>query len=156
MCKTTPAWYELYWPACPAYALPTLDLRDLTRYSRPVLQSFIDTQTDDSGELMRERRPRKGKTVKGEGFANVPGFLGNFSDWTMNTLLLSHGLELWALASHYRVTRDRAWLGEGPGSRLEAIITACDWLAIQRRRTMRGRGRQESSSMGTIAGGLGT
>jgi len=136
MCKTTPAWYELYWPACPAYALPTLDLRDLTRYSRPVLQSFIDTQTDDLGELMRERRPRKGKTVKGEGFANVPGFLGNFSNWTMNTLLLSHGLELWALASHYRVTRDRAWLGEGPGSRLEAIITACDWLAIQRRRTM--------------------
>lgn len=137
MCKTTPAWYELYWPACPAYALPTLDLRGLTRHSRPVLQSFIDTQTDDSGELMRERRPRKGKTVTGEGFANVPGFLGNFAEWTMNTLLLSHGLELWALASHYRITRHRDWLGEGPGSRLEAIIAACDWLAVQRRRTMR-------------------
>jgi hypothetical protein len=73
----------------------------------------------------------------------------------MNTLLLSHGLELWALASHYRITRDRAWLGEGPGSRLEAIIAACDWLAIQRRRTMREEDGKRSRR-GFFAGGLGT
>jgi hypothetical protein len=137
MCKTTPTFYELYWPPCPACALPSLDLRGLTNYSRPVLESFIDTQTDDSGNLTRERRPGQGKKVGSEGFARVPGFLGNFGAWTMNTLLLSHGLELWALASHFRITRDRAWLGEGPGSRLEALVAACDWISVQRRRTMR-------------------
>jgi hypothetical protein len=137
MCKTTPAWYELYWPPCSACALPTLDLRGLTKYSRPVLQSLIDTQTDRVENLTKEHRPKKGKTIRSEGFASVPGFLGNFGKWTMNTLLLSHGLGLWALASHYRITRDRAWLGEGTGSRLEAIVAACDWLAVQRRRTMR-------------------
>jgi hypothetical protein len=138
MCKTTPAWYELYWPPCSACSLPALDLRGLTKYSRPVLQSMLDTQSDRVENLTREHRPKKGKkTIRSEGFASVPGFLGNFGKWTMNTLLLSHGLELWALASHYRITRDRAWLGEGAGSRLEAIVAACDWLAIQRRRTMR-------------------
>jgi hypothetical protein len=137
MCKTTPAWYELYWPACPAYALPTLDLRGLTMYSRPVLQGFLDTQTDDAGALMRERRPKRGAVVPSEGFVKVPGFLGNFKEWTMNTLLLSHGLELWALASHFRITRDRGWLDGGTPSPLEAIVAACDWIAVQRRRTMR-------------------
>jgi len=137
MCKTTPAWYELYWPACAAYALPSLDLRGLTEYSRPVLQSFIDTQTDDSVALLRERRPKRAAAVPSEGFAKVPGFLGNFGDWTMNTLLLSHGLELWALASHFRVTRDRAWLDGGARSRLETILAACNWIAVQRGRTMR-------------------
>lgn len=137
MCKTTPAWYELYWPACPACALPTLDLRGLEKYSRPVLQSFIDTQTDDAGALMKERRPKQGAVVPSEGFAQVPGFLGNFGSWTMNTLLLSHGLELWALASHFRITRDRRWLEAGSPSPLQAIVAACDWIAVQRRRTMR-------------------
>ncbi len=137
MCKTTPAWYELYWPPCSACALPTLDLRGLTKYSRPVLQSFLDSQTDRAYNLTKDRRPKKGESVRSEGFAKAPGFLGNFGVWTMNTLLLSHGLELWALASHYRITRDRTWLGEGPGSRLESIVAACDWLAVQRRRTMR-------------------
>lgn len=94
MCKTTPTWYELNWPPCPACALPTLDLRGLTKYSRPVLQSFVDTQTDDSGNLTKERRPKRGSSVPGEGFAKVPGVLGNFGTCTMNTLLLSHGLEL--------------------------------------------------------------
>lgn len=144
MCKTTPAWYELYWPPCSAAALPSLDLRGLTEYSRRILQGFIDTQTDE-GDLTKgaveedgdHGAPNKGDRVRSEGFGQVPGFLGNFGDWTMNTLLLSHGLELWALAAHYRITRDRKWLGEGPGSRLEAIVAACDWLAAQRRRTMR-------------------
>jgi hypothetical protein len=138
MCKTTPAWYELYWPPCSACALPTLDLRGLSKYSRPVLQSMLDNQSDRVENLTKEHRPKKGKkTIRSEGFASAPGFLGNFGKWTMNTLLLSHGLELWALASHYRITRDRSWLGDGAGSRLEAIVAACDWLSIQRKRTMR-------------------
>jgi hypothetical protein len=135
MYKTSPNWYEGYWPCNAAKALPTLDLRGLARYSRPVLGSFITTQTDDFGRL--QHSPVDGKTVAGESFARVPGFLGNFGDWTANTLLLSHGLELWALASHYRITRDREWLGEGPGSPLQAIVGACDWLSAQRRLTKR-------------------
>jgi hypothetical protein len=135
MYKTSPNWYEAYWPCNAAKALPTLDLRGLTRYSRPVLASFVATQTDDFGRLQHSLVD--GKKVAGESFARVPGFLGNFGDWTANTLLLSHGLELWALASHYRITRDREWLGEGHGSPLQTVIAACDWLSAQRRLTMR-------------------
>ncbi len=137
MYKSTPAWYELYWPPCPARALPTLDLRGLSVYSRPCLKAFIDTQTDDTGDLLHERREARTGQVASEGFERRPGYLGNFGPWTMNTMLISHGMELWALASHFRITRDRAWLGEGPGSPLAAMLLACDWIAAQRRRTMR-------------------
>jgi len=136
MYKTSPNHYEMYWPCNAAKALPTLDLRGLTQYSRPVLQSFVDMQTDDFGKLARQDMG-EGAPVSGEGFARRPGFLGNFGDWTANTLLLSHGTELWALAAHYRITRDREWLGSGPRSPLQAILDACDWTAAQRRRTMR-------------------
>lgn len=134
MYKTSPNHYEFYWPCNGAKALPALDLRGLAAYSAPVLKSFVDTQTEDYGQLTREI---SGKPVSGEGFARIPGFLGNFHDWTANTLLLSHGLEMWALASHYRITRDRKWLGEGPGSPLNALLTGFDWVTQQRRRTMR-------------------
>jgi hypothetical protein len=137
MYKTTPVHIEVYWPPCPALGLPTLDLRGLSQYSRPVLQSFIDTQSDVADELSRQRLQGKGERVRSEGFERRPGFLGNFGDWTANTLLLSQGLELYALAAHYRITRDNKWLGDGPGSPLNAILLACDWLAVQRRRTMR-------------------
>ena len=46
-------------------------------------------------------------------------------------------MELWALAAHFRVTRDREWLGNGPGSPLQAMLDAFDWISTQRRRTMR-------------------
>ncbi len=157
MCKTTPAWYELYWPPCSACALPTLDLRGLTKYSRPVLQSMLDTQSDHVENLTKEHRPKKGKkTIRSEGFASVPGFLGNFGKWTMNTLLLSHGLELWALASHYRITRDRIWLGKGAGSpdwklSLRLLRLACHPAPTNDAR----RKREEGSPMGTVANGRG-
>jgi hypothetical protein len=137
MYKTSPNHYEGYWPCNAAMALPTFDLRGLTHISRPVLQSFIDFRTDDVGALEVERRKGEGVKVAGEGFERRPGFFGNFGYWTANTLLLSHGLELWAIASHYRITRDNKWLGDGPGSPLSAILDACDWLIAQRRRTMR-------------------
>jgi hypothetical protein len=136
MYKTSPNWYEGYWPCNAAKALPTLDLRGLTKYSRLVLKSYIDTQSSDIGNLTKDRREGKHGSVPGEGFADIFGFMGNFGEWTANTLLVSHGLELWALASHYRITRDREWLGEGPGSPLHAIISACDWIGVQRKRTM--------------------
>ena len=151
MYKTSPNHYEGYWPCNAAKALPTFDLRGLTALSRPVLESFVEHQTDDDGTLGQERRPgREGDQVGGEGFERRPGFLGNFGEWTANTLLLSHGLELWALASHYRITRDDTWLGEGPGSPLQAIINACDWISAQRRRTMREEGGQKVAHWGLL------
>lgn len=147
MYKTSPNWYEGYWPCNAAKALPTLDFRGFTRYSRPVLQSFIDYQSDDVGALTKQIG---GEAVIGEGFGRQPGFLGNFRDWTANTLLLSHGLELWALASHYRITRDRAWLGNGRGSPLQAMLDACDWIATQRRRTMREENGQKVAHWGLL------
>jgi hypothetical protein len=144
MYKTSPNFYEVYWPVSAAWALPALDLRGLTQYSRPVLQSFIDTQTEDIGRLTRNPLGGQGVPEQGggalvptEGFEKRPGFMGNFGDWTANTLLLSHGLELWALASHYRITRDDRWLRKGAHSPLQAIVEGCDWILTQRRRTMR-------------------
>ncbi len=136
MYKTSPNWYEGYWPCNAAKALPAFDLRGLSRLSRPVLGSFVDFQTDDVGRLTRASMGH-GEVVAGEGFVKVPGFMGNFGEWTANTLLLSHGLELWALSAHYRITRDEKWLAAGPRPPLAAILDGCDWLAAQRRRTMR-------------------
>ena len=136
MYKTSPNHYEGYWPCNAAKALPALDFRGLRRISEPVLGSFVDAETDDYGKLTAELRGQGG-VVRGEGFERRPGFLGNFGEWTANTLLISHGLELWALASHCRITRDREWLGDGPGSPLQAMVDGCDWIAAQRRRTMR-------------------
>lgn len=150
MYKTSPNHYEGYWPCNAGLALPTLDLRGLTYISRPVLQSFIDFQTDDVGRLETEHRQDRGDKVSGEGFERRSGFLGNFGDWTANTLLLSHGMELWALASHYRITRDREWLGDGPDSPLGAILDACDWLVAQRRRTMREENNEKVSHWGLL------
>jgi hypothetical protein len=128
MYKTSPNWYEQYWPCNAAKALPAFDFRGLTQYSVPALQSFVDFQTDDAPGL---------GVASGEGFAKVQGFLGVFPGWTANTLPLSHGTGMAALALHFRITRDRKWLGEGPGSPLQAMLDACDWVATQRRRTMR-------------------
>jgi hypothetical protein len=136
MYKTSPNHYEGYWPCNAAKALPALDLRGLRGLNEHVLGSFMKTQTDDYGKLARTHMGG-GEPLPGEGFARIPGFLGNFGEWTANTLLISHGLEMWALASHYRITRDRKWLGEGPGSVLQSLIDAFDWAAQQRRRTMR-------------------
>jgi hypothetical protein len=78
MYKTSPNHYEFYWPCNAAKAIPVLDLRGLTEYSDPVLQSFLDTQSADYGRLTHEAST--GKEVGGEGYAKIPGFLGNFGD----------------------------------------------------------------------------
>ncbi|MCC6124558.1 MAG: hypothetical protein IT426_06335 [Pirellulales bacterium] len=136
MYKTSPNHYEMLWPCNAAKALPAFDYRGLTELNRRVLQSFIDARTDDVGGLNRAGMGR-GTVLAGEGFAAIPGFMGNFGEWTANPLLISHGLELWALASHYRITRDGKWLGSGPNSPLHAMIESFDWVAQQRKRTMR-------------------
>jgi hypothetical protein len=150
MLKTSPNWYEDYYLCCAARAIPALDLRGLDRYSRPVLQSIVDYQSDDSAGLMVDRQAQKAGIEGSEGFSRHAGFLSNFGlpgtavpigdprqGWSANTSLMNHGLALWALAAHYRITRDDRWLGTGPKSNLQAILNACDWIAVQRRRTMR-------------------
>ena len=140
MYKTSPNHYEGYWPCNAAKALPVLGLRGLPDLERPVLRGFVQCQTDDVGGLARGPMGQGSGEPGAEGFARLPGFLGNFGEWTANPLLLSHGLGMWALAGHFRTTRDRQWLGEGPGSPLQTMLDACDWVAQQRRRTMREEG----------------
>ncbi|MEW6073764.1 MAG: hypothetical protein AB1726_14360 [Planctomycetota bacterium] len=136
MYKTSPNHYESYWPCNAAKALPAFTLRGRADLERAVLSGFLASQTADVGRLARANMGH-GEALAGEGYAEVSGFLGNFGGWTANTLLLSHGLGMWAMARHYRTTRDDAWLGTGPGSPLEAMLAAFDWVAAQRRRTMR-------------------
>ena len=139
MLKTSPNHYEGYWPCNAAKALPTFTLTGNAIYDESALSGFLEMQSDDVGGLTR-RGMGHGEELAGEGFAKVPGFLGNFSEWTANPLLLSHGLALWALASHFRITRDAAWLaapqGERKNSPLQAMVCGVDWLVTQRRRTM--------------------
>ena len=149
MYKTSPNHYEGYWPCNAAKALPALDLRGLSRVSRPVLQSFVAQQTSEVRGLDRGNMGQGG-TLTGEGFAKTHGFLGNFGEWTANPLLLSHGLGMWALASHYRITRDHRWLGQGPGSPLQAMIDGFDWVELQRRRTMRQEGGRPVDHWGLL------
>jgi hypothetical protein len=136
MYKTSPNHYEGYWPCNAAKATPTFDYRGLTLLNRRVLQSIVASQTGEVGGLNRAGMG-SGDVLAGEGFDKVHGFLGNFGEWTANPLLLSHGLSLWALATHYRMTRDDTWLGKGAGSPLQATIDGFDWVTHQRKRTMR-------------------
>jgi len=136
MYKTSPNHYEGYWPCNAAKALPTLDLRGLAHINQPVLRSFVSQQSSDVRSMDKGVMGRD-EGLTGEGFAKRHGFLGNFGEWTANPLLISHGLGMWALASHYRITRDDHWLGRGPGSPLQAMLDAFDWVSVQRRRTMR-------------------
>ncbi len=130
MYKTSPNQYEGYWPCNAAKALPTFDLRGQTALNERVLSGFLKMQTSDVGGLNRTNMGHG--ELLGEGYAKVDGFLGNFGEWTANTLLISHGLGMWALASHYRITRDEEWLKIA----LPAMIKAFDWVATQRKRTM--------------------
>jgi hypothetical protein len=136
MYKTSPNNYEAFWPCNAAKALPVFDLRGMSWLNCRLLQSAIAMQTDDVGGLNRTSMGR-GDVLAGEGFAKLPGFLGNYGGWTANPLLLSHGLTLRALASHYRITRDEAWLTAGAKSPLAAMLEGFDWVAQQRKRTMR-------------------
>jgi hypothetical protein len=157
MYKTSPNHYEGYWPCNAAKALPAFDLRGLSDLNRRVLGGFIKSETDDVGSLERFGMG-SGERIAGEGFARVPGFLGNFGEWTANPLLISHGLGMWALASPYRITRDDAWLrgraavsGGGSGrSPLEVMLEAFDWVATQRRRTMREQGGVRVANWGLL------
>ncbi len=133
MYKTSPNNYEGYWPCNAAKAMPAFDLRGLSRLSGPVLGAFIDARTDDVRGMDRGVMGRN-EGLAGEGFARVPGFMGNFGEWTANPLLLSHGLGMWALAAHYRIGRDEEWLRKGA---LDALLGGFDWISTQRRRTMR-------------------
>jgi len=64
--------------------------------------------------------------------------------------LLSHGLELWSLAAHFRISRDKKWLGEGPGSPLQSILDAANWIVTQRRRTKREEGGRPVAHWGLL------
>ncbi|MBM3998033.1 MAG: hypothetical protein FJ297_00575 [Planctomycetes bacterium] len=136
MYKTSPNHYEGYWPCNAAKALPALDLRGLDSMVEPVLGEFVRQQTGDVRNMHKGALGNE-QGLRSEGFEERHGFLGAFGEWTANPLLVSHGLGLWALASHYRILRDRDWLGEGPGSPLQAMLDGFDWVSAQRRRTMR-------------------
>lgn len=136
MYKTSPNHYEGYWPCNAAKALPTLDYRGLTDLNTRVLNAFVQKQSDDV-RGMEKGAMGHNQNLAGEGYARIHGFLGDFGEWTANPLLLSHGLAMWSLGAHYRITRDRKWLGEGPHSPLQAMLDGFDWVTKQRQRTMR-------------------
>lgn len=149
MYKTSPNHYEGYWPCNAAKALPTFDFRGLRDINRKVLQSFLDMQTAEIRGLDKAGMGH-GEQLAGEGYASLDGFLGNFGEWTANPLLVSHGLGMWTLAAHYRITRDADWLKAGRKSPLDAIILAFDWVTKQRERTKHAQDGQKVAYWGLL------
>lgn len=152
MMKTAPNQYEVCYPVCTSRANPTFDLRGLTHISRPILNDLIERQTDWF----------PGTITGSEGYEKKFGFLSDLGGWCSNPLIWGHGMELYAIASHYRITRDDKWLGKGKGSPLQAMLDGCDWIMVQRRRTMKevidtgspvfGTSSQKTSNWGLLPG----
>jgi len=69
----------------------------------------------------------------GEGFRPKGGL--SRLRWRMDgrTYLVSHGLEMWALAQHYRITRTTSGSAVA-GFPLQAMVDGFDWVAAQRGR----------------------
>jgi hypothetical protein len=90
-----------------------LDMRGLHHLAERCLEAFLATQ----GEFMPE-----GDYQSKEG--------GFYRFWPIYTV--DQGGVLWALADHYRFTRDNEWLGRVAPK----IVAGCDFIVRERKRTM--------------------
>jgi hypothetical protein len=90
-----------------------LDMRGLHHLAERCLEAFLEGQ----GEFMPE----------GDFRSKEGGF---YRFWPKYTI--GHGGVLWALADHYRFTRDNEWLLRVAPK----IIAGCDFIVRERRRTM--------------------
>jgi hypothetical protein len=95
-----------------------LDRRGYNERAEQVLETWIRDQG---------KRPLPGdySTAEGE-FYRAGGYEDD------NGYNQHHGWVLWALAEHYRYTRDEAWLKHAA----PAIVKGCDWIVGQRKRTI--------------------
>jgi len=133
--KTSPNHYEDLWAAHAAIAAFSMDLRGRHRWSRRVLETFLATQGPVPASMVSLLGERGS-----ESFSAHPGFLGNIEGHMAVLWAFYHGWTLWAIGRHARLSRDWRWLAR----HADRIALACEWVAVQRRRTKRrdGRGRK--------------
>lgn len=95
-----------------------LDRRGLHKAAEDCLQSLIDFQ--GTVPLPGDFKSAKGVYYGADGL-EMAGYNKN------------HGYVLWALAEHWKFTRDRAWMERVT----QSILEACEWIIQERKATMK-------------------
>jgi hypothetical protein len=98
-------------------AIDDLDRRGYTREAERCLDLYVHYQ--GTVPLPGNFQTKDGVFYGGSGY-EVAGYNRN------------HGWVLWALAQHYRYTRDRAWLERVAG----ALVKGCNWIIRERQATL--------------------
>jgi hypothetical protein len=111
--KTNVGWYEAIWPSLSASVILALDQTGHHRDAALALEPFLRWQG----------------TIKPPGqFHGQEGFFASADEYTWVRWVSGHGWILWAMAEHYRLSNDRAWLDRA----LPNILAACDWIERER------------------------
>ena len=113
---TAIGWYEGVWASLSAMEVIALDERGFHADAAAYLEPFIAWQgtMDPPGE-----------------FKTKDGFLASNDPYTWVRWISNHGFLLWAMANHYRMSDDRAWLE----AKLPNMLAAVDWIERERART---------------------
>jgi hypothetical protein len=115
---TALGWYEGVWASLSASEAIALDERGMHADAANYLEPFLQWQ----GTM---RPPGEYETQE--------GFLSSPDPYTWVRWVSNHGFLMWALADHYRMSNDRAWLDRA----LPNLLKAVDWVAHERSRTMK-------------------
>jgi hypothetical protein len=112
---TAIGWYEGVWASLSAMEVIALDERGFHADAAAYLEPFIAWQgtMDPPGE-----------------FKTKEGFLASNDPYTWVRWVSNHGFLLWAMANHYRMSADRAWLD----AKLPNMLAAVDWIERERAR----------------------
>jgi len=112
---TALGWYEGVWASLSSMEIIALDERGFHSDAAAYLEPFIAWQgtMDPPGE-----------------YKTKAGFLASNDPYTWVRWVSNHGFLLWAMANHYRMSNDRAWLD----AKLPNILAGVDWIQRERAR----------------------
>lgn len=131
--KTSPGWYETIWPNCAMITAVSMDRRGCHDRARRYLEPFLNWQGVQHPPGM-DKAGQDGFFCPPQEYCAIP--------WVSN-----HGMILWAICEHYRITQDAAWKARITGP----VLDACDWIIRQRSRTGRDRIGRGLLPAGTVS-----
>lgn len=113
---TALGWYEGVWASLSAVQAVALDERGFHQDAENYLEPFLTWQ---------------GTMVPPGEYETQAGFLSSSDSYTWVRWVSNHGFLLAAMADHYRLSGDRAWLDRV----LPKLLAAVDWIEAERSRT---------------------
>ncbi|MBN2022179.1 MAG: hypothetical protein JW809_05250 [Pirellulales bacterium] len=123
--------YEAVWAGDGSVSIQAMDRMGFHKEAESMLEYFLARQGKDQPE---------GDVSSAEGFFN-----GDVGLKWMN----QNGFVLWAMAEHYKLTRDEKWLRRVAGQ----LIAGCDWIARERARTKLTENGQKVKHFGLLPKG---